>query len=73
MLLQKVSFSMINNLSAPSSELQINFDVPQTDTENHATGKGTNKKKYLERTTGKFSQRRLCKEFSRSGLLGTFY
>ena len=29
---------MINNLGTPSSELQINFDVLQIDTENSATG-----------------------------------
>ena len=29
---------MINNLGTPSSKLQINFGVLQTDTENSATG-----------------------------------
>ena len=33
-----VSFSVINNLGTPSSELQINFGVLQTGTENSATG-----------------------------------
>ena len=36
--LHDVSFSVINNLSTPSSELQINFGVLQIDTENSATG-----------------------------------
>ena len=37
-LLEKFSFSMINNLGTPSSELQINFGMLQIDTENSATG-----------------------------------
>ena len=32
------SFPVINNLGAPSSELQINFGVLQIDTENSASG-----------------------------------
>ena len=38
LLLLEVSFSVINNLRTPSSELQINFGVLQIDTENSATG-----------------------------------
>ena len=33
-----MSFSVINNLRTLSYELQINFGVLQTDTENSATG-----------------------------------
>ena len=33
----KRSFSLINNLGTPSSQLQINFGVLQIDTENSAT------------------------------------
>ena len=33
----KRSFSVINNLGTPSSEVQINFYVLQIDTENSAT------------------------------------
>ena len=36
-LLEKFSFSVINNLGTPSSELQINFGVMQIDTENSNT------------------------------------
>ena len=36
LLLQKVSFSVMNNLGTPSTELQINFCVLHTDTENSA-------------------------------------
>ena len=38
LLLQGVSFSVINKVGTPSSELQINFAVLQTDIENSATG-----------------------------------
>ena len=37
-----MSFSVINNLGTPSSELQENFDMLQTDTENSATGDKAN-------------------------------
>ena len=37
LLLKEVSFSVINNLGTPSSELQINFSVLQIDKENSAT------------------------------------
>ena len=35
---------MINNLGTPSSEVQINFDVQQINTENSATGNLNNRK-----------------------------
>ena len=38
LLLFEVSFSVINNLGTPSSELEINFGVLQIDAENSTTG-----------------------------------
>ena len=38
LLLEKFSFSIINNLGTPSFKLQINFGVLQIDRENSATG-----------------------------------
>ena len=38
LLLEEVSFPVINNLDTPSSEIQINFGVLQFDAENSATG-----------------------------------
>ena len=38
LFLLEASFSVINNLGIPSSELQINFGMLQIDTENSATG-----------------------------------
>ena len=38
LLLKGHQFSVINNIGAPSFELQINFNVLQIDTENSATG-----------------------------------